>query len=280
MTDRARVSDGDGRSLSLIGPGRAGLSVVTALRAVGWHVRGVAGREPMTASVFAAAARFGAVAGSAADVVGPFDGGVEGGVEIVIVACPDAAIGAVAAEIAPVVDAHTLVIHLAGSVGVDALSALTCRTGALHPLQTMPTPELGAARLAGSWCAIAGDPDVADLARELGMHPFPIADADRGAYHAAACIASNHLVALLAQVQACTTVPVDAFLPLVRATVENVGVLGPAAALTGPVARGDVETVRRHLDVIPDGERDAYRALARRAAVLAGRDPDLGGILA
>ena len=276
MTEAARVSDGGGRSLALIGPGRAGLSVVTALRASGWHVRGVAGREPMGSSVRAAAARFGAVAGSAADVASGFGGGVE----LVIVACPDAAIGTVVAEIAPVVDARTLVMHLAGSVGVDVLSVLPCRTGALHPLQTMPTPELGAARLAGSWCAIAGDAEVAALARELGMHSFPIADADRGEYHAAACIASNHLVALLAQVQACTTVPVDAFLPLVRATVDNVGALGPAAALTGPVARGDVETVRRHLDAIPDGERDAYRALARRAAVLAGRDPDLGGILA
>ena len=274
MSDRARVTDPDRRSLALIGPGRAGLSVAIALSAAGWRVRGVAGRDLLAPSVHTAAARFGAVTGSAADVV------AADRIELVIVACPDAAIGAVAAEIAPVVDARTLVIHLAGSVGLDALSTLVCRIGALHPLQTMPTAELGAARLAGSWCAIAGDPEVEHLARDLGMHPFPIADADRGSYHAAACIASNHLVALLAQVQACTTVPVDAFLPLVRATVDNVGALGPAAALTGPVARGDVETVRRHLDAIPDGERDAYRALARRAAVLAGRDPDLGGVLA
>lgn len=271
MSDRAQMNDPDRRSLALIGPGRAGLSVAIALGAVGWRVRGVAGRDPLAPSVRTAASQFDAVAGSAGDVVG--------GVELVIVACPDAAIGAVAAEIAPVVDAGTLVIHLAGSVGLDALSALSCRTGALHPLQTMPTAELGAARLAGSWCAIAGDPEVAQIARDLAMHPFPIADANRGAYHAAACIASNHLVALLAQVEACTTVPLDAFLPLVRATVDNVGKLRPAAALTGPVARGDVETVRRHLEAIPDGERAAYRALARRAAVLVGRDPELGGVL-
>ncbi len=276
MSDRARMTDDDRRSLALIGPGRAGLSVATALCSLGWRVRGVAGRDPLAPSVRAAASRFGAVAGSAGDVVG----GLGGGVELVIVACPDGAIGAIAAEIAPVVDARTLVIHLAGSVGVHALSALSCRTGALHPLQTMPTAELGVARLAGSWCAIAGDPEVEQLALDLGMHPFPIADADRGAYHAAACIASNHLVALLAQVEACTSVPLDAFLPLVRATVDNVVELRPAAALTGPVARGDMETVRRHLDAIPDGERDAYRALARRAAVLAGRDSDLGGVLA
>ena len=272
MSDQAPMTSRDSRSLALVGPGRAGLSVATALRALGWRVRGVAGRDPRAPSVRAAASQFGALAGSAGDVVG--------GVELVIVGCPDAAIGTVAAEIAPVVDAGTLVIHLAGSVGVGALSELSCRTGALHPLQTMPTAELGAARLAGSWCAIAGDPEVAAIARALGMHPFSIVDADRGAYHAAACIASNHLVALMAQVEACTTVPVDAFLPLVRSTVDNVGDLGAAAALTGPVARGDVETVRRHLDGIPAEERDAYRALARRAAVLAGRDPDLGGILA
>jgi predicted short-subunit dehydrogenase-like oxidoreductase (DUF2520 family) len=71
-------------------------------------------------------------------------------------------------------------------------------------------------------------------------------------------------------------VPLDAFLPLIRAAVDNVEDLGAEAALTGPVARGDVETVRGHLGALSEADRDAYLALARRAYELSGRhDPDL-----
>ena len=67
-----------------------------------------------------------------------------------------------------------------------------------------------------------------------------------------------------------------------RTALDNVAISGPSAALTGPVARGDVDTVRRHLQALPASERAAYIALARRAAVLAGRDPDVefDGLLA
>ena len=139
---------------------------------------------------------------------------------------------------------------------------------------------IGTARLAGSYAAVAGDPEVEELARTMGMVPIHVPDDARVAYHAAACVASNHLVALLAQVDACTGVPLEAFLPLVRSTVDNVAELGARAALTGPVARGDVETVRAHLASIPVEEQEAYRALARRAAVLAGRSDELAAVLA
>ena len=138
---------------------------------------------------------------------------------------------------------------------------------------------MGAGRLAGVYAVVSGDPEVEEIAGALGMTPIRVADDARVGYHAAACIASNHLVALLAQVQACTDVPLDAFLPLVRSTVENVAELGPRAALTGPVARGDAETIRAHLAAIPSAERDAYRMMARRAAVLADRADELAPVL-
>ena len=195
-----------------------------------------------------------------------------------VIATPDAAIDAVAAEIAPAVRRDALVVHLSGARGLDALGAVPARTGALHPLQTLPSADAGAARLPGAWCAVAGDRQVWALARQLGMEPIEVADEDRAAYHAAACIASNHVVALLAQVERVAPVPLDAFLPLIRATVDNVADLGAEAALTGPVARGDVETVRGHLDALSDADRDAYLALARRAYELSGRhDPELEG---
>jgi predicted short-subunit dehydrogenase-like oxidoreductase (DUF2520 family) len=147
-------------------------------------------------------------------------------------------------------------------------------------LQTLPSADAGAARLPGAWCAVAGDRQVWALARQLGMQPIEVADEDRAAYHAAACIAANHLVALLAQVEHVAPVPLEAFLPLIRAAVDNVADLGAAAALTGPVARGDVETVRGHLGALSAADRDAYLALARRAYELSGRqDPELEGAL-
>jgi predicted short-subunit dehydrogenase-like oxidoreductase (DUF2520 family) len=260
------------RRLALVGPGRAGGAVALALTAHGWRVTGVAGRHPDAPGVVETAGRFGAAPGPAEVVVA--------GVDLVLIATPDAAIDEVAGIIGPAVTPATLVIHLSGARGLDALARVPARVGALHPLQTLPDPDLGAARLAGAYAAVAGDEEVAHLARTLGMTPITVADVDRAAYHAAACIASNHLVALLAQVEAVTDVPIAAFLPLVHATVDNVGTRGPRGALTGPVARGDAATVRAHLDAIPDAERPAYLAMARRTATLAGRDAELREVLA
>jgi predicted short-subunit dehydrogenase-like oxidoreductase (DUF2520 family) len=261
-----------GRRIALIGPGRAGGALAGALVAVGGQVVGVAGRSADAPAVRASATTFGAPAGSAAEVVAT--------AHLVLIATPDAAIDGVAAAIADAVPPEALVIHLAGARGLDALAAVPSRTGVLHPLQTLPDAERGRDRLRGAYAAVAGDPEVTELARAIGMIPFTVNDENRVAYHAAACIASNHLVALLAQVEACSDVPIEAFLPLVRATVDNVAELGTRAALTGPVARGDAETVRAHRAAIPAAEREAYVALARRAAVLAGRSDALAEVLA
>jgi predicted short-subunit dehydrogenase-like oxidoreductase (DUF2520 family) len=113
------------------------------------------------------------------------------------------------------------------------------------------------------------------IALSLGMRPFRIADTDRVTYHAAAAIASNHLVALLAQAGRLAEragVPPAALVPLARATLDNVERHGARDALTGPVARGDVDTVRRHLAELPDDEAATYRALASEALRLSRRD--------
>jgi predicted short-subunit dehydrogenase-like oxidoreductase (DUF2520 family) len=106
------------------------------------------------------------------------------------------------------------------------------------------------------------------VVEDLGGRWFEVADDDRAAYHAAACIASNHLVALLAQaerVAAGAGVPLEAYLDLVRATVDNVARLGPRAALTGPAARGDWETIERHRAALGASELAAYDALVDQA---------------
>jgi predicted short-subunit dehydrogenase-like oxidoreductase (DUF2520 family) len=87
-------------------------------------------------------------------------------------------------------------------------------------------------------------------------------------------VASNHLVALLGQVERLASacgVPFDAFAPLVQSSIVNAFGIGPALALTGPVSRGDLVTVEQHLATLDPGERDTYRTLAREVARLTGR---------
>jgi len=224
----------------VIGPGRAGSALTRGLAAAGWDVR-----EPL---------RRGHDLTSAAR-----------GVDLLVLATPDATVAEVAAVVAPV--EGTVVAHLAGSLGLDALEPHG-RRASLHPLRSIPS---GDTSLVGAWFAIAGDPIVAQAVIDLGGRPVVVRDSARAAYHAAAVIASNHLVALLGQVERVAAVagmPLEAYFDLVRGTVDNVERLGPAGALTGPVRRGDWATVRRHFDAIPVEEQAGYEAMAALAARL------------
>jgi predicted short-subunit dehydrogenase-like oxidoreductase (DUF2520 family) len=223
-------------TVRIIGPGRAGRSFASALAAAGAEVLPLLG----SADDCSPAAR---------------------GTDVLLVAVPDRLVSEVAAAVRPV--PSTVVLHASGSLGLDVL-ATHQRRGSLHPLATLPDPVIGAARLrSGSYFAVAGDPVATDLALLLGGNPIVVPDAARAAYHAAACVASNHLVALLGQVEriaASTGLPLAAFLPLARGAIEDVGLVGPAAALTGPAARGDHETIERHREALDLDELDGYAA--------------------
>jgi predicted short-subunit dehydrogenase-like oxidoreductase (DUF2520 family) len=232
-------------TIRIIGPGRAGTSLAAALSARGWTVAGFLGRHDDVRH----AAR---------------------GVDVLVVATPDDAIAEVAAAVTPV--PTTTVVHLSGSLGLDALAPHP-RRAALHPLVPLPNGEVGAARLAsGVTFAVAGDPTARRLVESLGGRFVEVADEDRAAYHAAACIAANHVVALLGQVErvaATVGLDLESFLPLTRAAVDDVAALGAGPALTGPARRGDWATLSRHLDALPEGERAGYQAGAALATRLA-----------
>ncbi len=233
------------RSFTLIGPGRAGRSVATALTELGWS-------EARTYR------RGDDVADAAADV------------DVCIIATPDAAIEATAASI-DVADA--VVLHLSGATPLDAIRHHDA--AALHPLVSLADPGTGAQMLREAWFAVAGDPVAIEMASALSGRWFEIADEDRVLYHAAAAVAANHLVALLGQVEriaAEVDVPLDALIGLARGSLDNVAALGPADALTGPASRGDDETIERHREQLrqrlPD-ELPAYDALVDLARRLA-----------
>ncbi len=261
-------------TLSLVGPGRAGTTIALALMANGYRVVGVAGRSIDAQSTQDAAAICGAHARFVSDV------GI--GASAVIIATPDQAVASVASAIAATLEPNSLVLHLAGSLTLSVFDNLVSqrsdiRVASLHPLQTMPSISEGLDRLPRSFAAIDGDPEVETIAELLELRPLRVAPIDRARYHASAVVASNHVVALLGQVErlaASAGVPFEALRPLVEASVENAFSMGPSAALTGPVARGDFKTVEAHLRALDPGERDAYRSLAREAARLVERRGD------
>ena len=195
------------------------------------------------------------------------------GVDLCVIATPDAAIAATAARVATAESA--VVAHLSGALGLGVLAPHP-RRGCLHPLVSLPDARTGAAALtAGAWFAVAGDPLVRVVVADLGGRLVEVTDAQRVAYHAAACIASNHLVAVLAQAQGVASgagLPVEMYLDLARATLDNVAAVGPVLALTGPAARGDWPTIEAHVGVLDPHEVPSYLSLADAAARLAGHD--------
>lgn len=236
--------------VTIVGDGRLGNALTRALRDAGLQVTGPLGREapPIAA-------------------------------DAVLLCVPDGEIASAAAT----VPAAIPVGHCSGATGLDVLAGRDAFS--MHPLMTV-TAETPGEAFVGAGAAVAGaDPVMLrlarDLAERLGMRPIEIVPADRAAYHAAASVASNFLVTLEAAAERlATSVGMERqdLLPLVRATVENWARLGAERALTGPVARGDEQTVAAQRQAIAerapdllalfDTLVDATRALAAAGALM------------
>jgi predicted short-subunit dehydrogenase-like oxidoreductase (DUF2520 family) len=242
---------GDAR-VGVVGAGRLGTALAAALREAGLHVEGPAGR-----------------------------GEVPQGCDAIVLCVPDEEIPAAAASVS---GAAALVGHTSGATPLTALEAAGGAAFGLHPLQMFPAGS-GPEGFRGAGCAVAGTtPEALDfagrLARVLGMTPFEIDDEGRAAYHAAASVASNFTVTLLAAAERIAAgaglAPHEAralLAPLVRRTVDSVAELDPERALTGPVARGDHGTVEAHRRALEDAAPellDLFDELVRHTRALAG----------
>jgi len=207
------------------------------------------------------------------------------GPTLLFLTVPDSLVSTVAAEVASAWDSLPLayepiaVTHTSGVTPVSALDPCL-HAGAItfgfHPLQTFAGHETGATHFAGATIAVAPGPRGGwelgrDLALALGAEPALLAEDARTLYHAAACMASNYLVALEHIAESMFVragLPADtaltAFLPLVRGAVDNLVAHGTIEALTGPLSRGDISTIEQHLaalrEQMPDIET-LYRAL-------------------
>ena len=180
---------------------------------------------------------------------------------------------------------HTLkgkiFLHCSGSMGLEALAPLQpegAHVGSLHPLQSFAG---GTTELAGVYMAMDGDEAACAAAQQIattvGGHPFQVPAAERAAYHAAACICSNYAVAVEALAQGLMSrwlgneeAAWQALLPLFKGTAANLqSTTSPRTVLTGPIARGDVNTVEKHLAVLPPDLVEVYCSLGLATTKLA-----------
>ncbi len=200
----------------------------------------------------------------------------------ILICVPDAAIDSVAASLQ--MDGG-IALHTSGSRGPEALDALrrtSVACGAIHPLQTFPEGA-GSAALHGVSFAVSGDDAALEWAAEIaaaaGGKLLRISAGARPLYHAAAVMASNYLAAQLSAAQELmraagvgSEAALQALAPLARASLENSLRLGPVAALTGPIERGDAATVAAHwkaMAPLPGTVRELYRAAGLQTLAMA-----------
>ncbi len=266
---------------SIVGAGRLGTSLASALVRRGWRVALIVDKDlgaAREARGIIGAGRASAAIGRAAK---PGD--------VVILAVPDDAVGAAAAALARTGGDWTgrAVLHTSGLLPARVLDPLRekgARTASLHPVQTFPRKDAPAAAFKGITWGVEGDAEAVRTAgaivRDLGGNMLFISERTKPLYHAACALASNALVALegtaaglLRRAGIGEETALSVLFPLVQGTLQNVKNLGFEKALTGPVKRGDAATVRRHLEALKAAPEagEVYRIIGRRLLDLAGK---------
>lgn len=245
------------KKVGIIGAGNVGTGVGILLKRSGYPIVGVASRTPASAQR----------AASLLETMASLDSAeVAKRSEVVFITTNDQSIGKVAEQIAQAggFSPGQTVIHMSGSLTSRVLQpARDCGAWAVsvHPLQSCANVQRTVANLPGSVFSIEGDKEAYPVAEEivaaLGGTFFYIDARTKPLYHAAACVASNYLVAIIdltRQLVIRAGMPPEigekAFLPLINGTLNNVAQVGVPHALTGPISRGDIGTVREHLEVM------------------------------
>jgi len=267
-------------SIGIAGAGRVAQALGRLLRERGQSIAAVASRSAEHAASAAAFVGGGAQAVQYRELPRR--------VARIVIAVPDDAVGAVARMLAEAGMSGGMALHTCGTRGSEVLAVLAeagVSCGALHPLQTVATPEQGVSALPGAAYAIDGEGEAAawagQLVKLLGGQLLRIPTACRPVYHAAAVMASNYIVALtgaavilMEEAGVEEAAALRALAPLARTSLENALRHGPAAALTGPVERGDTGTVRMHLAALakaPLAVANLYRAAGLETLEIARR---------
>jgi len=257
--------------IAVVGAGKVGSALALLLSRRGYPVAGVASRSISSAGRVAEELKVPAT-------TRPEE--ITNGADVVFITTPDREIARVAGEITERggFRPDQIVFHTSGAHPADEVGAVR-RAGALaaslHPLQSFADVKMAMESLPGSYFALEGDAGALPLAeqivKDLGGKSFFIDGRDKPLYHAAACIASNYLVSLIhfatglyGRFGLSREEAFGALFPLIRGTIKNISRVGPAPALTGPVARGDSPTLEGHLEALKevgDQELELYRKL-------------------
>ena len=262
--------------VGIIGAGRTGSVLGRSLHAAGYPVAAIASRSRSSAESLAASI-LGAHSESCSQEVADQT-------DVVLLSVPDDAIAEVCNAIRWRNDQAA--IHCSGAGSLDLLShAAQCGAGigTFHPLQTFAKVEQGIANLPGSTFAIEASSDglrntLVEMARCLGGHPLVLNPGDKTLYHASAVMISNYFVSLAdaasslwSQLGVDPAQSLPALLPLARGTLANLESAGLPAALTGPIARGDIGTIRDHLAALASlpGVLNLYCSLGLRTVSIA-----------
>ncbi|MEU8221581.1 Rossmann-like and DUF2520 domain-containing protein [Kribbella sp. NPDC048915] len=252
--------------IGLIGAGRAGTALGAAMAAAGHPLVGVTARSD--ASRERAARLLPAVPVLSADEV-------TRSADVVLVAVPDDLIQQVAQTL-PLTDTQ-YVVHLSGAHGLAPLAGLAATPVALHPSMTFTGSPVELTRVMFTATAPhAARPLVERIVKAVGAQVQWVADEQRSRYHAGLVHGANHLTTLITQAvavlrEAGVADPEATLRPLVTATLDNTLRSGHHA-LTGPIARGDVETVAAHLSVLRGRTARTYAELAHATVELATAD--------
>ena len=270
-------------TLAIVGAGRVGRALGRQLHRMGWEIGAVVTRSNRTAR--AAVHVIGA--GRPMDHLTPHVVAAD----VVLIATPDEAIQAVAEELAQISGEEwrgKVVLHTSGALDssvLEPLSRAAAATGSLHPMQTFSNQNIP--ELAGITFGVEGAAAALKVARkmvrQMGGVAVRLSRANKAAYHAAGTFACGRVLAL---VEAATRLlmalgftrrqAIRALLPMTRQTLDNLERLGPRAAWTGPVARGDYPTVEKHAQALADFPCEIFEAYAsgsRLAAALLADDP-------
>ena len=293
MDRRSDRETADRKTVAIIGAGRLGGAFGRLLALAGYRVVAVAARTQKSA---VEAARFIGAGEPMTDVAA-----AAGGAAMVLITTPDREIRAVCERIARGggLRPGVLVVHTSGAQTrelLDSARAAGALRAVIHPLQSVPSRQQGVVNLPGSYFRVEGDPGArrraSALVRSLGgrelVLPLWKSDPESAAiYHAGAVAASNYLVTLidfavrhLQTLGAERNQALQALLPLVRGSLANIERLGIPAALTGPIARGDAQTVAGHVAALRTRKPELlelYRVLARQTIPLAQEQGGLTG---
>ena len=269
-------------TVSIVGAGRVGRALGRRLHELGWQVGAVTGRSVSTAR---AAVR---VIGAGQPLGGPTHQVLNS--RVVLITTPDSAIEGVAKNLAQLGGSEwsgKVVLHTSGALGSSVLQALAdlgAATGSMHPMQTFSNQNIP--DLANCIFGIEGGPAALRVARkmahQMGGVAVRLSGANKAAYHAAGSFACAYVLALM---EAATRLlmtqgfkrrqAMRALLPLTRQTLDNFERVGPLAAWTGPLARGDFSTVEKHVKALADFAPEyleVYKTISRlKAKVLAAQ---------